>query len=59
MSDDEEKKKKKKIERVVTPNTKTKDALYLNPSKTQQTSSTGKNDKEKGKKQDKKQDKKK
>ena len=43
----------------MTPNTKTKDALYLNPSKTQQTSSTGKNDKEKGKKQDKKQDKKK
>ena len=58
MSDDE-RKKKKKNKSVVTANTKTKDALYPNPSKTQQTSSTGKNDKEKGKKQDKKQDKKK
>ena len=58
MSDDEGKKKKKN-KSVVTANTKTKDAPYSNPSNTQQTSSTGKNDKEKGKKQDKKQDKKK
>ena len=52
-------KKKKQNKSVVTANTKTKDAPYSNPSNTQQTSSTGKNDKEKGKKQDKKQDKKK
>ena len=64
MSDDEKKKKKNKTDRVVSPNTKTKDAEYR---KTQQTSSTGEDaqvkrkekDKEKDQKKDKKEDKKK
>ena len=62
MSDDE--KKKKKTDRVVSPNTKTKDADYR---KTQQTSSARKDeqvkrkekDKEKDRKKDRKEDKKK
>ena len=54
MSDDE--KKKKKTDRVVSPNTKTKDANYR---KTQQTRSTGEDAQVKRKEKDKEKDQKK
>ena len=53
MSDDE---KKKKTDRVVSPNTKTKDANYR---KTQQTRSTGEDAQVKRKEKDKEKDQKK